>query len=186
MKRIKIIVLIVLSLILISILTTVTINKILESHYEHEAKLQYGLICKTVDENSEYYTDFSKEFIRVVKTKADVENIEYRHTYQFYETEDEMGIPLNRKLISDWKAVSCEPINGENVWYVTITSLYHVIEFEYWFGYSHTYLVEYFIIYIPDEYINDTNLKAILDDNYPTLLYRKDNLYVVGRSANRA
>jgi hypothetical protein len=167
-------------------LATVVINKILESHYEQEEKSQYELIRKTVDENSEYYTDFSKEFIRVIKTKVDVENITYRNTFQYYETENEMEIPLNRNLIAGWKAVSCEPINGENVWYVTITSPYHAVRFDYWFGYSHIYFIEYFIIYIPDEYMTDTNIEKILDDNYQYFFYRKENLFVGGRMDNRA
>jgi hypothetical protein len=183
-RKIKIIALITLSLIMITILLTVVMNKVLESHYEHETESQLELIRKTVDENSEYYTDFSREFIRVIQTKAEVENITNRHTYQFYETENEMDIPLNDNLNGIWEAVFCEPIDGDNVWYVYISSPYHVIKFKYWLGYSHTHLVKYAIIYIPDEYINDTNLKVILED-YQTLLFRKDNLFVVGRMDNR-
>jgi hypothetical protein len=185
MKKIKIIALMVFSLVFIAVLTTVVINKVLESQWERKTESQYELIRKTVDENSEYYTEFSKEFIRVVKIKADVENITYRKTFQFHKVENEMNIPINDKLNGIWEAVFCEPIDGDNVWYAYISSPYHVGIFEYWLGYSHTYLVKYAIIYIPDEYITETNLKAILDD-YQTLLFRKDNLFVVGNIDNRA
>jgi hypothetical protein len=184
MKKIKIIALIILSLIIIEVLTTVVINKVLESQWERKTESQYELIRKTVDENSEYYTDFSKDFIRVIKAKVNVENIVYRNTFQIFQTENEMRIPLNKNLIAGWKYVEYEPIDGDYMWYVRLESLYHVGKFEYWFGYSHIYLVEYAIIYVPDEYMTDTNMKAILGGNYESH-YRKNNLFVVQRLENR-
>jgi hypothetical protein len=161
-------------------------NKILESHYEHDAESQYELIRKTVDENNQYYTDFLNEFLNAAKIKANSENITSSGTFELYEVEDKMEIPLNYNLMSRSVYARLTSIAGENVWYAITSSPYHVLELHYWFGYSHTFLVEYFIIYIPDEYNTDTNLKAILDgDNFESLLFRKGNLYVVGRMDNR-
>jgi hypothetical protein len=176
--------LIVFSLIFIAVLTTVVINKILELHYEQEMELQDEVMCKTGEETSEYYTDFSKEFYYVFKMKADSENGTYPHPFSLSSVKNEMKTPLNNDLIGDWAYVRHIDIEGEDVWYVELGYPHYINEFEFWFGYSRIYYRKYSVIYIPDKDITDSDLEAITGYRHISK-YRKGNLLIKRLLENR-
>jgi hypothetical protein len=170
----------ILIIVIIIVFITIMINIVLKIYYEHKMELQDELMCKTVEENSEYYTDFSKEFLNIVKIKNDSENGTYPYPFSLSSVKNEMETPLNNDLIGDWAYVMHIDIEGEDVWYVDLELPYYISEFEYWFVNSYTYIQEY----IPDEYMTDSNLEVILRGKYEPP-YRNGNLLVMRRLTNR-
>jgi hypothetical protein len=181
MKFGRIIVPLVLSLLAI----TIALNIILEIYYDYKSEINYEFICKTIEENSEYYTEFADEFLNVVKAEKDIENKTLGASFHLYEIQGNIETPLNYDLIQGWEDVVYEPIEGEDVWYVILGLPYRIERFLHWFGYSDTYFQEYSVYYIPDEYITDPNLEVIFSKNCVTV-DRIGNLFVVGHITNLA
>jgi hypothetical protein len=184
MKKNKIIVIIILSLLLFTILLTVVMNFVLKIYYEHEMELQDQLMCKTIEENNEYYTDFSEEFFNIFIMKADFENGTYPYPFSLSSVKNEMKTPLNNDLIGDWAYVRHINIEGEVVWYVELEYPYYIYEFEFWFGYSRIYYRKYSVIYIQNEDITDSDLEVITGYRHIPQ-YRKGKLLIKRCLENR-
>jgi hypothetical protein len=180
MKTKKIIVLIFLSVIFIIF----AINIVLKIYYEHKMELDDELMCKTIENNSKYYTDFSEEFYNIFRMKTDFENDTYPYPFSLSSVKNEMKTPLNNDLIGDWAYVRNIDIEGEDVWYVELEYPHYIYEFEFWFGYSRIYYRKYSVIYIPDEDISDSDLEAITGYRHIPK-YRKGNLLIKRRLENR-
>jgi hypothetical protein len=159
-------------------------NFALKLHYEHKGELEYEVMCKTVEENSQYYTDFANEFLNIVKAEKDIKNAKYMTMYPLYLIESNMKTPLNYDLIGRWEAVIYQSIEDKDVWYVDLGFPYHIWKFDYWLWEKHTYIQEYSIVYIPDEYMTESNLEVIFSNNCVSSL-RIGDLYIVGRNTDR-
>jgi hypothetical protein len=154
-------------------------NEKLHYEYEQKAIVDYELMCKNIEENSDYYTEFSEKFISVFEE------------FVFYWFNNELGFyepPISAEILeyeSDNDLLGYES-------YIRNLEGYSYVELEYpdtIDGYAycnkhdeyHYYHNKYMVIYIPDEYMNKETIDTIMTTKLRDLTYIKDNLFVAFR-----
>jgi hypothetical protein len=186
MKLIKAITIIILLFLSLYIL----VNIVIDVNFKRNYDIQYKQLCQLVDMNCEYYTDFSKTFINLFdKHKlTDFEKNTLLGKYPFLilynqqepELRKEFENVLNTNLIVEGylRYVKTE---DAHIRYVCLETRYGLTKRSFSIGHISDYSIDFYIIYIPDEYLNDSNLKTILGDDYESL-YRKENLFIIEES----
>jgi hypothetical protein len=183
--KIKINVVLLIILIVFSIIPiTIVINIVLQMDYDHKDELQYESVCKTVNENSEYYIDYSKKLIAAF----DSQHLWKKRSY-YGEGIYPISLIYNDKEnypdknLADYAYIYYKNIGDDEIKYVEINYPSYVSNYDFWFGFNSHYYVKCSIFYVPDEYLTPQNLSNIFGDNYESL-YRKDNLFVMKRYLN--
>jgi hypothetical protein len=144
---------------------------------EQNAKLKYELMLKTIEENSEYYTSFSKIFL------SEFEKSDYDQIYAIYGS-----FYLENVFDKLEKEINSELVGEDSVVRNEIGIIYSKIKYPYdiWiidnFSDDGTPLYKiyyYWIVYIPDEYMNDELIATLNKEVYSIDLKElKGNLFL--------
>jgi hypothetical protein len=147
--------------------------EILQYESEQQEKSQYETICQIVDENSDYYIEFSIKFINEYIDFNFTNRIPKSASFSLYHVKDKLKNEYNNNLLGR----DCYIKQRNEIEYVDLEYAKKTRMFDYWHGSVGYYYVDYSIIYIPDEYIKESILLEILGDNYTSLCI-KNNLFV--------
>jgi hypothetical protein len=144
---------------------------------EQNEILQYELMCKNIAENSDYYENFSKEFISVYEEFG---YDKYDNNYGFYEKyaiEERLVYESNSDLIGNESHIR----NEIGIIYVQIEYPFGIAVFDYLSvdGNARYLYKRYNVVYIPDEYINEELIATLNTENHHGSLRNvKDNLFI--------
>jgi hypothetical protein len=151
----------------------------LQEEADQEEKLQYELMLQTIKDNSDYYVTFSEKFISVYEEFG---YNEFHSVYGFYDAfklDGRLEYDLNSDLVIYESHIRIE----EGIRYVEIAYPVNVGGFNYTQDFVEQYFYDYWIIYIPDEYIDEESITELLTEIYDiTLVNVKDNLFVACRN----
>jgi hypothetical protein len=164
------------------ILLVILINIVINIDFSIKEKNQYELICQTIDENREYYIEFSNEFISVFDKNHPTpeEKSRYGEIYPLLVVYDELKNELNTNLVGyDCRLIKRE-VGSSDIKYVEIEYPYSIESFDFLLRFKTKFQIAYFVIYIPDKFMSPSILTNILGEDYHSL-YRNDNLFVVKR-----
>jgi hypothetical protein len=158
------------------------INIFLDINFGIREKSQYDLVRQIVDENSDYYIEFSNEFIKVFDKNHPTVNEKgyYSGAYPLHVVYSELKDEINTDLVSyESKLIYINTEQGA-MRYVDIEYPYVINSYDFLFGLTMTSQIWYSVIYVPVEYLSHDNLVDILGDDYCDL-YRKGGLFIVKR-----
>jgi hypothetical protein len=155
-------------------------RKRLQYEAEQNAKLQYDLMLQTIEENSDYYVDFSKKFL------SEFEKFGYDDYYDTYgvfhldKVIDKLENEFNSDLLG--YVSYCYICNIEGIVFVNFESNYTIRGCSYPNDNRDYYKWQYdcSVIYIPDEHMNEKSI-ALLDREISGFTDEKlkENLFIV-------
>jgi hypothetical protein len=139
----------------------------LQYEADQNYELKYDLMIKTIEENSDYYESFSKEFITEFEKYGYDSHYENSGTFKLRNVEDKMKIEFNSDLLGK----ECYIRNEIGIIYVDLD---YPIAIDVYGFYS-----RYSIIYIPDEYMNDEVITKLNTEIHGSTLENiKENLFI--------
>jgi hypothetical protein len=149
--------------------------KALQNASNQYEKLQYELMCHIIEENSEYYENFSKKFINEFEKYGYDEYYESNGRFSLGKIQSKLENEINRVLLG----YDCYINNEIGITFVTLKYPVSIKVFGFSNGSTRLDSYECTIFYIPDEYMNEETIAA-LNTNvyYNSLEHIKDNLFI--------
>jgi hypothetical protein len=150
--------------------------KALQNASNQYEELQYKLMCQTIEENSDYYENFSKNCISQFEEYGYDELYTMNDSFDLYTIiENELKNDFNRDLLR----YDCHISNVEGIIFVGLTYS-KSIEVLY-FSDTSTHLDYYdcSIIYIPDKYMNEESISTLKNSGILPFEHIKGNLFVM-------
>jgi hypothetical protein len=133
-------------------------------------------MLQTIEENSEYYMSFSKMFLSEFEKSGYEQNYPNFHSFGLEKVLDNLENEINSELVGIDSAVRKEI----GIIYVHLYYPFAIRVFDYIgddFS-AHYYYSEYAVVYIPDEYMDDDLVAALIDEINIPLKHVKDNLFL--------
>jgi hypothetical protein len=137
-------------------------------------------MCQNIEENSDYYIEFSKKFISVFEEFG---FYWFRNEWGFYEPpggSERLEFEINSELLGYESYIR----NYGEYSYVELEYPYLIEIFLYCNKHDeyHYFYNKYVVIYIPDEYMNEETIDIINTKHFHSGLRNiKDNLFVAFR-----
>jgi hypothetical protein len=157
-------------------------NEKLQYEFEQKAILDYELMCKNIEENSDYYIEFSEKFISLYEEFGyDTYKID-RGFYELYNPNELFEYEFDSDLLGYESHIR----NYERYSYVELEYPDTIDGYAYCNKHDeyHYFYNKYMVIYIPDEYMNKETIDIIMTTKLRDLKHIKDNLFVAFRLEN--
>jgi hypothetical protein len=158
-------------------------RKKLQDEADQSLELQYQLIRQTVEENSDYYVSFSKEFLSVFNESAITETFDKNYSFGYLNFESKLENEFNTDLLG--RASECNVINFTGITFVDLMYAEPMTGVNYYERddnrdyYAYEFNVYCSVVYIPDEYMNEESINTLNTKIYSSTLENiKDNLFV--------
>jgi hypothetical protein len=149
----------------------------LQDEANKNSELQYELMLQTIKDNSDYYVNFSKEFISLYE---EFDYDKYDNNYGFYEKyaiEERLEYESNSDLIGNESYIR----NEIGIIYVQLEYPDRIAVFDDLSddGKAQYLYQKYCVVYIPDEYVNKESIATLNTKiHYGSLRNVKDNLFI--------
>jgi hypothetical protein len=148
----------------------------LKDETDKNTKIEYELMLQTIEENSEYYISFSKKFLSEFEKSGYEQNYPNFHSFGLDKVLDSLENEINRKLVGKDSEVRNEiGIIYVQLYYPFVIRVFDYIDDDF---FTHYYYREYAVVYIPDEYMDDDLIAALIDEINISLRHVKDNLFL--------
>jgi hypothetical protein len=155
-------------------------NAELQYETEQNAKMQYELMCKNIEENSDYYENFSKKFISVFKEYGYDKFDTDCGFFEKHLTEERLEYDFDSDLVGRQSSI----LNHKGISYIIIDYPERIEGFNYCNKHSeyHYYYDYYVVVYILDGNMDEASIDILNEEVYAeTLKNIKDNLFVAWR-----
>jgi hypothetical protein len=159
-------------------------NRIEKLQYEasQNYELQYESMIKTIKENSDYYENFSKEFISVFEEFGYDRFKTSWGFYERYDIENRLEYEFNYDLLGREGYVNY----ARGLTYVKLKYHDSILMFDYSQGEDFYYSDEFWVVYIPYEYMDEETIATISREDFGSgLMNVKDNLFIAWIPENR-
>jgi flagellar motility protein MotE (MotC chaperone) len=151
----------------------------LQHEYEQQEKLDYGLMCQHIEDNNDKIESVAKKLISVYEEfdydRAAVNN-------GFFRNDNAEGLlEFNTNIDSLYldRHFGCSQNNGYSFAFFEFPGYFEVFEYCNLHSKYHYFSKRYYIIYIPDEYLDESSIASLNESYNGTLRNVKDNLFTM-------